>query len=64
MQNNIKTLRENRGLTQKELADAINVSRPAVAQWETGKQQPRFQRISDIARVLQCDEGAIFRPKV
>lgn len=33
----IAALRVNRGLTQEELADAMNVSRVTVCNWEKGK---------------------------
>lgn len=32
----LRTLRTERGLSQQELADAIYVSRSAVAKWENG----------------------------
>ena len=36
----IKELREKRKITQKELAESINVSDKAVSKWETGKGLP------------------------
>lgn len=36
LKQNLKQLRKSRGLTQQELADAIFVSRSAVAKWENG----------------------------
>ena len=35
----LQTLRKNKGLTQEELAEKINVSRAAVAKWEAGVSQ-------------------------
>ena len=35
----IKTLREKRKLTQKELAEKISVSDKTVSKWETGDSQ-------------------------
>lgn len=35
----IKELREKRKITQKELAESINVSDKAVSKWETGVSQ-------------------------
>jgi transcriptional regulator with XRE-family HTH domain len=35
----IKALREARGMSQQELADAVGVSKSAVSQWELGQSQ-------------------------
>lgn len=35
----VKELREKRNITQKELADRINVSDKTVSKWETGVSQ-------------------------
>ena len=39
-QNVIKTLREQKGLSQEQLADRVMVTRQAVSRWETGETQP------------------------
>lgn len=39
-QNAIKTLREQKGLSQEQLADRVLVTRQAVSRWETGETQP------------------------
>ena len=36
--NLIKELRTEKGLTQKELAEKLNVSTAAVSKWENGKE--------------------------
>ena len=38
--NFIKALRTEQGLTQKQLAEKINVTDKAVSRWETGKGAP------------------------
>ena len=48
----IRTLRRARGLTQDELAAACNVSRSAVAQWETDRAGQLRGNISRIASAL------------
>ena len=50
----IKSVREAKGITQKQLADLVGVQQGAVAQWETGKTAPRFERILAIANALEC----------
>ena len=39
-QNIMKTLREQKGLSQEQLADRVLVTRQAVSRWETGETQP------------------------
>ena len=41
----LKKLRNDRGLTQKELAAIINVSTSAVSQYERGKASPRRENL-------------------
>ena len=38
--NKLQVLRKNKGLTQEELAEKLNVSRAAVAKWESGQSYP------------------------
>lgn len=48
----IKARRSGRGLNQQGLADALNVSRRAVINWETGKAEPRGSNLRALERVL------------
>ena len=48
----IKELRERRRLTQKELAEKINVSDKTVSKWETDKGLPDIGIIEDLAEAL------------
>ena len=45
----LKELRKARRTTQEELAKAINVSKGAVAMWETDKRTPGFNMLKTIA---------------
>ena len=48
----IKTLRENRDLTQAELAEKIGVSSKTVSKWETGKGLPDISLLQPLAQAL------------
>lgn len=48
----IKRLREERGMTQAELAARLNVSDKAVSKWETGKGYPDITLIEPLAAAL------------
>ena len=41
----LKFLREQKGLTQQELALILNISRPALSLWETGKREPNQETL-------------------
>ena len=48
----IRLARQERGLTQERLAEAVGVTRSAVAQWETGRAGQITGNLSRIASVL------------
>lgn len=48
----IAQLRKEMGLTQKELADRLNVTDKAVSKWETGKGFPDVKLLEPLARAL------------
>ena len=58
---NIRILREKKGLSQAQLAEAINVDRSAVAKWESADVFPRADKIPAICRALDCTPNDLFR---
>lgn len=57
---NFKKFRENRNLTQKQLADIIGVSHQMISQIETGFRPPSAKNILDIALKLNCTTDEIY----
>ena len=51
----IRQLRTERGLTQKQLAERINVSDKAVSKWERGNGCPDVSLLTALAEVLDTD---------
>ncbi|MEG0394658.1 MAG: helix-turn-helix transcriptional regulator [Anaerorhabdus sp.] len=51
----IKKKRKELGLTQEEIATALNVSTPAVNKWETGNSYPDITQLPSLARLLKID---------
>ncbi|MFP4472639.1 MAG: helix-turn-helix domain-containing protein [Candidatus Omnitrophota bacterium] len=49
---NLKKFRQQKGLTQKDLADILGVSRQAVCLWEAGKREVRVGFLSLLADIL------------
>lgn len=48
----IKTIREEKGLTQKDLAEAMNTSQSAIARMETGEHNVTTTQLLEISKVL------------
>lgn len=59
LKDTIKRLREERGLTQEELAKALGVTRPAVTQWETGWSQPRMGTIEKLSQFFGVSKAEL-----
>lgn len=51
--NRIKPLREEKGLYQKDLAKLLNVSVPAIAQYESGKRDMSTESLKKLAEHLE-----------
>ncbi len=49
-------LRKGRGLTQKQVADAVGVTDQTISNWEAGRFEPRLtiSQMQALCRVLQC----------
>lgn len=52
---NIRKLRKKKEMTQEELAEKLFVTRQAVSNWETGKNQPDVEMLMNMAGVLEVD---------
>ena len=48
----LKVLRKEKGLTQKSLSNMLNISQGAYAQWENGKREPNFEKLSMLACIF------------
>ena len=45
----IKQLRKQKGLTQKEMAEAVGVGVSTIAMWESGKRTPSFKLLNELS---------------
>lgn len=45
----MKKLRHQKGITQKELADYLHVSKGTIGMWETGRREPNTEILSELA---------------
>ena len=58
----IRELRQARGLTQRQLAEEVGMSIPAVCQWEIGLRTPQTRMLPRIARALGCTIDQLYDP--
>ena len=59
-EDNLKTLRKKRGLTQQELADKVGTNRVNVTKWETGRTEPSLENIVKLADLLDVSLDWLF----
>jgi len=49
---NLKRLREEKNLTQEDLAKSLAVSRQAICMWERGERTPKVRVLTEIAKIF------------
>lgn len=59
----IKDRREQVGMTQRQLADAVGVAVPTISMYENGKREPDGQTMTRIAAVLNCSVDYLLEVK-
>ena len=50
----LKELREEKGLTQTQLAKETNISQAGIAKWETGDRTPSMDQLIILANFFDC----------
>jgi transcriptional regulator with XRE-family HTH domain len=60
---NISHRRKEMGLSQAELAERLSMGDDSLSRIENGVVAPRFQRLEEIAKVLDCEVADLFRKK-
>lgn len=60
----LRTLREERGLSQRELAERIRTRAPQVSRYETGAYMPNAETLASLAEVLRVDVDALLLGRV
>lgn len=56
----ISSLRKEKGYTQQDLADKLNVSNKSISRWENGKTMPDLSIIPDLCKVLGISINELF----
>jgi DNA-binding XRE family transcriptional regulator len=58
--NKITDIRKKNGLTQREFADRLYVTRQAVSRWENGETTPTVDSLKMISELFKIDANAFF----
>ena len=59
----IRDIRLAKGITQKTLAEKLDVTPNAISQWENGTRNPSLEIVRRLAEILQCTTDDILRVK-
>lgn len=59
----ISQLRKEKGLTQKQLADALGITDKAVSRWETAKNYPDIELLEQIAQFFDVTVSELLEGK-
>lgn len=63
IENRIQELRTDRGLTQQELADSLDVTRATIIALEKGSYNPSLELAFRLARFFKTEIETIFKAK-
>ena len=59
--NAIKYYREQKNLSQQEVANELSISQQAIARWENGETLPRAEKLPQLAVILGCKIDDLFK---
>ena len=46
-------LRRQKGMSQEDLADKLNVSRQTISKWETGSTTPEMEKLIEMSKLFE-----------
>lgn len=61
---NLKTLRKESGMLQRELAQKLNMTKNAVSGWEVGRNQPDYDTLLRICDIFDVSADEMLRSKL
>ena len=63
-QDNLKTLRKNKGITQEELAARLNVVRQTISKWEKGQLGPDAEMLVKLAEIFEVPVSQLLGSRI
>ena len=58
---NFNRLIEQKGCTQKEIAEYVKIRQNAVSDWYVGKKVPRFDKLEKLCEFFEVDISELFK---
>ena len=58
--NHLREIRMGKGLTQKEVADALSISKDSLSRYETGKQDSRLDVAIRLSKYLEVSMEILY----
>ena len=58
--NHLREIRIGKGLTQKEVADALSISKDSLSRYENGKQDPRLDVAIRLSKYLEVSMEILY----
>ncbi len=49
----LKELREDKGISQKELANTLNLRQQSISMWENGSRQPNYDMLETLCKYFE-----------
>lgn len=56
----IRELRNERGMTQKEVGERAGIAEPTIRRYELGKLNPKFETVQKIAKALEVPTSCVY----
>lgn len=56
---NIRKYRENRGLTQDDLGEILNISGKTISSWEKARSEPKIEMIEKLTKIFNCSSSQL-----
>ena len=55
----LKEIRQDKGITQVQLAEKLNVTDAAIRGWENGGKEPSYEMLCQIAKIFDVTIGQL-----
>ena len=64
LQDNLKTLRKNKGITQEEVAARLNIVRQTISKWEKGQSVPDAEMLVKLADIFEVPVSQLLGSRI